>query len=129
MKEYRNPADIHPPVAAYTHQIEITGPERWLALSGQVGRKLDGTVPEDPVEQLGLALENIMRNLEAANMEVNDIVKLTFYLVGDMDAMRRKEVIAAGLKGHRPCMTLIYVASLAAPFYKVEVDVWASRAA
>ena len=80
------------------------------------------------MEQLGLALENIIRNLEAARMEVTDLVKLTFYLVGDMDAMRREEVIAGGLKGHRPCMTLIYVASLAAPFYKVEVDAWASRA-
>jgi enamine deaminase RidA (YjgF/YER057c/UK114 family) len=115
-------------VAAYTHQIEITGPERWLALSEQVGRTQDGTVPEDPVEQLGVALENIIRNLEAANMEVSDLVKLTFYLVGDMDAARRGEAIASKLKGHRPCMTLLYVASLAAPFYKVEVDAWASRA-
>ena len=128
MKAYRNPADIHPPVAAYTHQIEITGPERWLALSGQVGRRENGTVPEDPAEQLDVALENIIRNLQAANMEVTDLVKLTFYLVGEMDAMRRGEVIASRLKGHRPCMTLLFVASLAAPFYKVEVDAWASRA-
>jgi 2-iminobutanoate/2-iminopropanoate deaminase len=128
VKEYRNPADIHPPVAAYTHQIEITGPERWLALSGQIGRRADGTVPEDPVEQLGVALDNIVHNLQAANMEVNDLVKLTFYLAGDMDATKRGEVIASKLKGHRPCMTLLFVASLAAPFYKVEVDAWASRA-
>jgi 2-iminobutanoate/2-iminopropanoate deaminase len=128
VKAYRNPANIHPPVAAYTHQIEISGSERWLALSGQVGRRLDGKVPEDPVEQLSVALDNISRNLQAANMEVSDLVKLTFYLVGDMDAIKRGEVISAKLKGHRPCMTLLFVASLATPFYKVEVDAWASRA-
>ncbi len=128
MKEYRNPPDVHPPIAAYTHQIEVRGPERLLVLSGQVGRKQDGSVPDDPIEQLDVALENIERNLRAANMEVQDILKLTFYLVGEMDAARRREVIAARLKGHQPCTTLVYVAGLASPIYKVEIDAWASRA-
>jgi enamine deaminase RidA (YjgF/YER057c/UK114 family) len=75
-----------------------------------------------------VALENIIHNLQTANMEVNDLVKLTFYLVGDMDAMKRGRMIASRLRGHRPCMTLLFVASLAAPFYKAEVDAWASRA-
>jgi enamine deaminase RidA (YjgF/YER057c/UK114 family) len=61
-------------------------------------------------------------------MEVQDILKLTFYLVGEMDAVRRRDVIAARLKGHQPCMTLLYVASLASRLYKVEIDAWASRA-
>jgi 2-iminobutanoate/2-iminopropanoate deaminase len=52
MKEYRNPSNVHQPVAAYTHQIEVRGPERLLILSGQVGMKEDGTVPDDPIQQL-----------------------------------------------------------------------------
>ncbi len=128
MKEYRNPPNVHQPVAAYTHQIEIKGPERLLILSGQIGRKEDGTVPDDPIEQLEIAWENLYRNLQAANMDVNDIVKLTFYLVGDMDAERRRELIASRLKGHKPCMTLVFVSSLASPVYKVELDAWASSA-
>ena len=128
MKEYRNPENVHPPVAGYTHQIEIRGPERLLFLSGQIGRREDGAVPDDPIEQLEIALENIHRNLQAAGMGVEDLVKLTFYLVGEIDAGRRREVIEAGLKGHQPCMTLVYVAALASPVYKVELDGWASRA-
>lgn len=128
MKEYRNPPNVHQPVAAYTHQIEIKGPERLLILSGQIGRKEDGTVPDDPIEQLEIAWENLYRNLQAANMDVNDIVKLTFYLVGDMDAERRRELTVSRLKGHKPCMTLIFVSSLASPVYKVELDAWASSA-
>jgi enamine deaminase RidA (YjgF/YER057c/UK114 family) len=127
VKEFRNPPDVHPPVAAYTHQIEITSPERLLILSGQVGRKEDGTVPKDPIEQLDLAWENLERNLRAARMDVEDIVKMTFYLVGEMDAGRRRDVNAARLKGNRPCMTLVYVVSLASQEYKVELDAWASR--
>ncbi len=128
MKEYLNPPDVHQPIAAYTHQIEVRGPERLLVLSGQVGRKQDGTVPDDPIEQLDVALDNLERNLQAANMEIQDILKLTFYLVGEMDAARRREVIASRLKGHQPCTTLVYVAALASPIYKVEIDAWASRA-
>jgi 2-iminobutanoate/2-iminopropanoate deaminase len=75
-----------------------------------------------------VAWENLYRNLQAARMDVDDLVKLTFYLVGEMDAKRRGELLAARLKGHKPCMTLVFVASLASPVYKVELDAWASQA-
>lgn len=127
MKEYRNPPSVHEPVAAYTHQIEISGSERLLLLSGQVGKKQDGTVPDDAAEQLEVALENLLRNLQFANMDVNDIVKLTLYLVGEMDATKRRDVLAARLQNHKPCMTLLFVAALAHPIYKVEIDAWASK--
>jgi 2-iminobutanoate/2-iminopropanoate deaminase len=127
MKEYRNPPNVHEPIAGYTHQIEISGSERLLVLSGQVGRKLDGTVPDDAAEQFEVALENLLRNLEAAKMGVEDIVKITFYLAGEMEAARRGEVITSKLQGHKPCMTLLYVARLASPIYKVEIDAWASK--
>ena len=128
MKEHRNPLNVHQPIGAYTHQTEVRGPERLLIISGQVGRKEDGTVPADPFEQLDLALDNLCRNLQAANMDVQDILKLTFYLVGDMDAAKRRELLASRLNGHKPCMTLTYVSSLASPIYKVEIDAWASSA-
>ena len=128
MKIYRNPSNVHKPLAAYSHQIEVSGDERWLVLSGQVGMRDDGAVPDGPIEQLAVALENISRNLEAANMAVSDVVKLTFYLVGEFDTERRRDLIASWLQDHQPCLTLIYVAALAAPVYKVEIDAWASCA-
>ncbi len=128
MKEFRNPPTVHPPVADYTHQIEVRGPERWLVLSGQVGKRQDGTVPEDPIEQIDVALENVLRNLEAANMTVQDLLKLTIYLVGQIDGARRREVITSRLQSHQPCMTMVYVTALASPVYRVEIDAWASRA-
>jgi len=128
MKEFRNPQNIHQPIGSYTHQVEIKGNERMLVLSGQVGMREDGTVPDDPIEQIDLAFENIFRNLQAAHMDMSDIIKLTFYLVGEIDATKRRELVAARLKGHKPCMTLLYAQSLASPIYKVEIDTWASRA-
>lgn len=125
MREFRNPENIHTPVAAYTHQIEVTGNVRWLVLSGQIGKAVDGFVPEDPIAQIELALDNIVRNLHAANMEVKDLVKVVFYLVGDMDNTRRREVVSKVLGDHNPCMTMLYVAGLASSDFKVEIDAWA----
>ena len=128
MKESPNPQDVHQPVGSYSHQIEIRGNERLLVISGQVGMREDGTVPEDPLEQIDIAFENILRNLHAAGMDVEDLIKITYYLVGEIDTAKRREVILSKLQGHRPCSTLLYVSGLASPVYKVEIDAWASKA-
>ncbi len=127
MKEFRNPVDIHTPLGAYSHQIEVNN-ERMLVISGQVGMRQDGTIAEDAYEQLDLAFENIIRNLRAADMDVKDLVKITYYLVGEFDPAKRREVVLAKLQGHQPCSTLLYVAALASPQFRVEIDAWASRA-
>ncbi|EON71304.1 RidA family protein [Lysinibacillus sphaericus] len=127
MKTSRNPKDIHPPVAPYVHQIEVTGPTRWLTLSGQLGMSVDGTVPEDSLEQMQIALDNILKNLTSANMGVQDLTKLVFYFVGENDANQRRQIIKDFLGDHLPCTTMIYVVALAAPTFKVEIDAWACK--
>ena len=127
MKEFRNPQAVHEPLGHYTHHAELGGNQRLLVLSGQVGMRLDGTVPDDTLEQMEVAFENILRNLEAANMGVLDIVKLTYYLVGEIDMQKRRALLMSKLGGHKPCSTLLYVAGLASPAYKVEIDALASR--
>lgn len=126
MKEFRNPETVHEPVGGYMHQVEISS-ERMLIISGQVGMKEDGTVPKDPIQQLDRVFENILRNLQAANMEMKDLVKVNYYLVGEWDTVKRRELIASKMGGHKPCSTLVYVAALASPIYKVEVEAWASK--
>ena len=128
MKQSRNPETIHAPVARYVHQIEVSGESQMLFLSGQVGMRPDGCVPEDPVEQFAVCLENILANLAAAAFETTDLVKLTTYVVGSMDAAGRRAALDRLLGSHVNTSTLVYVAALAAPEYKVEVDAWAVRA-
>jgi 2-iminobutanoate/2-iminopropanoate deaminase len=126
VKQRRNPSTIHAPLAGYSHQIELRDAERLLVLSGQIGMAPDGQLPDDAVDQLRLALENVLRNLEAADMAVSDLVKLTLYLTEPVDADTRRLVLADRLGEHAPCMTLLYVGGLASPTIKVEVDAWAS---
>jgi enamine deaminase RidA (YjgF/YER057c/UK114 family) len=125
MKQFQNPESVHSPLGSYSHQIEITGVKRWLVLSGQVGMREDGSLPQDPIEQIRVALDNILKNLQTAGMDIRDVVKLTIYLAGEIDTPKRREVMAEWLGDHRPCSTLLYVAALATPDIKVEIDAWA----
>ena len=121
----RNPETIHPPAGPYSHQVELPPGGRQLVLSGQIGMHPDGSVPSSAAEQLEVALANVVRNLEAAAMTASDLVKLTFLLTEEIDPPTRGGVIANVLGDHRPAMTLMYVAGLAAPPLKVEIDAWA----
>ena len=126
MKTIRNPEGVHHPLAAYSHQIELDASERLLVLSGQIGMRPDGSVPDDPIEQLKITLDNIRLNLDAANMSVSDVVKLTIYLVGQFDPDDRRRILSDYFEAVAPCMTLLFVAALGAPRLKVEIDAIAS---
>ena len=125
----RNPDSIHPPVGAYSHQVEVPPGSRLIVMAGQVGKKADGTVPDDPIEQAEVALDNVRKNLDAAGLGIGDVVKLTWYVVGEIDAQRRREVLMKWLGEHRPASTFLYVAGLASPEYKVEIDALAAAKA
>ncbi len=127
MKKFQNPETVHGPMAGYTHQVEISEVKRWLVLSGQIGMLVDGTLPVDPIEQFKIALDNIHKNLSAAGMEIQDIGKLTIYLVGEIDTDKRREVLGEWLGSHSPCSTLLYVAALATPDIKVEIEALACQ--
>ena len=62
-------------------------------------------------------------------MVSGDLVKLTFYLSEPIDLDTRRSTLVEHLGPHEPCMTLVYVAGLATPAIKVEIDAWASATA
>lgn len=127
MKIFRNPSTVHPPQGMYTHQVEIMGPGRLLILSGQVGARPDGSLPDDPIEQLDNVLDNIGNNLAAAGMGFEDVLKITYYLVGDFDVPRLREKMRERFQGHTPCSTMLFVSRLASPAYRVEIEAIAGR--
>ena len=75
-----NAPDAPPPVAAYTHAIEVSGATRTLYISGQIGQRVDGTIPDDIVEQTRLAWQNLEAQLKAAGMTLDNLVKVTTIL-------------------------------------------------
>ena len=127
MKTARNPESVHAPIGRYVHQIEVSGESRLLWVSGQVGMRADGTVPEDPIEQFEIALDNVLANLAAGGFEPPDLVKVTTYVVGELDGARRRAILDDRLGAHVSTSTLVFIAALATPQFKVEIEAWASR--
>lgn len=70
------------PIASggYSQAVEVRGVERILYISGQIPVDADGKVPESFEDQARLAWKNIERQLAAADMTLDNIVKHTTYL-------------------------------------------------
>ena len=116
-----NAPDAYRPVAAYTQAIEVSGTARTLYISGQIGQRMDGTVPADTVEQSRLAWQNLETQLKAAGMSLDNLVKVTTILPNHGDLAAAREGRSAALGDRRPASTLI-VGGLANPAWKIEIE-------
>src|ERR1700722_10266811 len=79
------------PVAAYTQAIEVSGVTRTLYISGQVGQRVDGTIPDDIVEQSRLAWQNLEAQLKAAGMTSDNLIQITTTLPNHSDLAAARE--------------------------------------
>jgi 2-iminobutanoate/2-iminopropanoate deaminase len=64
----------------YSQAFEVEGARRILHISGQIPVEADGSVPKEFETQARLAWKNIERQLVAAGMGLENIVKHTTYL-------------------------------------------------
>lgn len=122
-----NPDSITVPLGAYSHGIEVGPKARWLHISGQVGVLPDGSAAEGAEAQLECAWENIRAILASAGMAIEDIVKVTTYIVGAEDFAVHPRVRARHLGAHRATATAVQVSGLARPDLLIEIDVVAAR--
>jgi 2-iminobutanoate/2-iminopropanoate deaminase len=116
-----NAPDAPQPVAAYTQAIEVTGATRTLYISGQIGQRMDGSIPADIAEQTRLAWQNLEAQLKAGGMTLDNLVKITTILPNHGDLAAAREGRSAVLGDRRPASTLI-VGGLADPAWKIEVE-------
>lgn len=121
------PATIAPPFSNYSHGV-VTEPNcRWLHISGQVGVRRDGQIPGDFEAQMEIACINMLAVLREAGMELDDIVKLTVFLVREEHVRPYREIRDRMLQGRAPASTLLVVRALARPELLVEVEAVAAK--
>jgi enamine deaminase RidA (YjgF/YER057c/UK114 family) len=114
------------PGPGYSHVVTGTG--RLVAVSGQVAIGEDGQIvgPGDPSAQARQVFENLRRCLAAAELSLDDVIKLTSYLtdVAHLPAVRavRDEFIDTG---RPPASTAVQVVALARPEFLLEVEAFA----
>lgn len=128
MSTILNPPSIAAPVGAYSHAIVTPAGGRWLHVSGQVGIRPDGSLANGFEAQAETVWSNLVAILEAAGMTVNDLVKVSTYLVSGDSLAALNPIRTRYLGAARPASTLVVVKSLAKPEWLIEVEVVAHRA-
>jgi 2-iminobutanoate/2-iminopropanoate deaminase len=75
-----NAPDAPQPAGGYVQAMEVSNASRLLFISGQVPDTVDGKTPADFEEQARLIWHNIIAQLNAADMTLDNLVKVTFFL-------------------------------------------------
>jgi enamine deaminase RidA (YjgF/YER057c/UK114 family) len=119
---HHSPAGIRQPFGRYHHVVEVEGARRLLFLSGQLGVRPDGSVPEDVAGQAEQVFANIDACLAAAGCERRHLLRLAVYLTEAEYRLDYMRVRDAWVANPAPASTLIVVKALALPSCKVEVE-------
>lgn len=112
-----------PPVNGYSHAVAFTG--AMVAVSGQVPVDGDGNLvgKEDAEAQVRQVYANLATVLEAAGSGLEHVVKLTVYLtdLDDLGAFRKVRDEYQDVE-HPPACSLVRVAGLVHPDFRIEID-------
>jgi 2-iminobutanoate/2-iminopropanoate deaminase len=115
-------------VGTYSDAVEIAPGKRMLYVSGTPGVSAEtGQLAETFVDQADLAWRNVKAILAAAGMSVEDIVKLTQYLIRRDDLAAYRDIRSRHLGTCRPASMLAFVPELVWPNMLIELEVVAAK--
>lgn len=117
-----NPPTVHSTGGRYAHGIRVEGAARRLVISGQIGVAPDGAIIDDPVQQIDQALANLKAILAAEGLSFHDVVKMTVFLTDPALIPAWRTARGAAMDGAVSASTLLVVAGLADPRFKVEIE-------
>jgi 2-iminobutanoate/2-iminopropanoate deaminase len=123
------PASVAAPFGPYSHAVEVPGGSRLLYISGEVGVLADGTVPETIEAQAEACWRNIIAILVDAGMGIQDLVKITTYLVRPEDVRVAGAARARHFGEARPGSATIIVKALVDPAWLIEIEAVAAATA
>jgi enamine deaminase RidA (YjgF/YER057c/UK114 family) len=126
--EFLNPSTVAAPAGSYTHAVLVPPGARTLHISGQVGVRADGTLADGIEAQSEAAWSNVVALLQAAGMDVHDLVSITSLVTRAEHFAAYAKVRARFLGDARPASTAWVVPALVRPDWLVEVAAVAARA-
>jgi enamine deaminase RidA (YjgF/YER057c/UK114 family) len=115
-------------IGTYSDGVEAPASARWVFTAGTPGLMPDGTYPKGVTAQAEQAWKNVLAILAQAGMGVNDLVKVTHYLVSEKDIKDYVAVRARYLGAARPASMLLVVPGLVKPEILVEIEAIAAKA-
>jgi enamine deaminase RidA (YjgF/YER057c/UK114 family) len=102
-----NAPDAPQPVGGYAQGVEIGGGRRTLYISGQIPQTADGKVPEGFPDQCRLAWANLAAQLRAADMSLDNLVKVTTFLADRRFGLENRAIRQEVLGDRRPALTAV----------------------
>jgi len=127
MIKYLTTDKAPPAFSRYSQAVEVAGNQSLIFVSGQVGVGLDGKLAEGSRAQHEQAWRNVLGLIGAHGLGPGDIVEVTAYLTDPRDVELYREVRDRVLDAAAPASTLLIVAGLADPRWRVEIAVVAAR--
>ena len=89
----------------YAQAVEITDATRWLYISGQIPVDRDGHTPTAFEDQCRLVWSNLIAQLHAANMDIQNLVKVTIFLSDRSYAVANREIRLEMLGSTQPALS------------------------
>ena len=109
----------HPPGSHYCHVVRA---DRHVWVSGSVGLRADGTVPESTVEQFGICMNTVDACLKQVGARPRHVVKVTIFMTDISERPLINPLRIEYFGEHRPASTLVEVSKLVDPRLKVEIE-------
>ncbi|MEW2131775.1 RidA family protein [Streptomyces sp. NPDC005435] len=120
--------DGAPPVNGYSHAVAFGAAGNLVAVSGQVPLDAEGRLvgEGDAEAQVRQVYANLATALAAAGTGLGHVVKLTVFLtdLADLPAFRRVRDEHQD-SARPPACSLVQVAGLVHPAFRVEIEAWA----
>ncbi len=122
-----SPPGVVPPFARYVHGIVVPAGARMIFCSGQLGIRLDATVPAGVEDQSALCFEAIAAILAEGGMDLGCLVRLNAYVTGREHLAGYMAVRDRVVSAPPPASTLMIVSGFARPEFVVEVEAIAAQ--
>ena len=93
-----------------------------IFVSGTVGVEADGSVKEDAGAQADRCYDLIREHIEQLGGHMGDVVRVRMFATDIQDADALSAAFSRALKPTRPTATLVAIAALYDPRWKVEIE-------
>lgn len=118
IERYMVPGQLQP----YSHYCHVVRADRQIWVSGAVGVREDGSVPERTVEQFRLALAGVDACLRHAGAAARHVVKVTIFMTDISERPLINPLRIEYFGENRPASTLVEVSKLVDPRLRVEIE-------
>lgn len=109
----------------FTQVATVDGPAKLIFVGGQNGIRADGTLAgQDIGTQAAQAYQNVVTALAAVGAGLDDVVKMTIYLVQGQSLQAAFAAVGGGTgwAGAPPTVSGMFVAALTNPDYLIEIE-------